>query len=89
MAPITVDEAVGLVERLEALATDPSAEILQNDALRRKLREAGKNMSFAMEIHGDTIYRIAYSVRFGHFLECQSSDSYLIGLASGHGSRRK
>jgi hypothetical protein len=59
MAQITADEASALVAKLESLTNNPPSEILKNDSLRRKLREASKNLSIAMEKPGDTVHRIA------------------------------
>ncbi|KAI1759503.1 putative sterigmatocystin 8-O-methyltransferase precursor [Hypoxylon sp. FL1150] len=54
------DEAQALVEKIEAIIKEPQAILdLQDDALRRKLREAGRKLSLAMEAPGDTVHRIS------------------------------
>lgn len=57
------DEAVSLAIRIEALIDSRKAIIgLQDDSLRRRLRDAGRNLSLSMEAPTDTIHRIAWAV---------------------------
>lgn len=57
-------DAVILAERLEAIINSPGAiHGLKDDAVRRRLREAGRKLSLAMEDAGDTTHRIANTVR--------------------------
>lgn len=65
MSQLSVEDAETLLSKLESLTNDPPSELLKNDALRRKLREAAKNASIALEIPGDTMHRITNAVREG------------------------
>ncbi|CCC11438.1 hypothetical protein SMACR_02095 [Sordaria macrospora] len=56
------DEIIALTERIEALIDDSQTVIgLNNDPLRRRLREAGRRLSAALETPGDTAHRVIYS----------------------------
>ncbi|GKZ28714.1 hypothetical protein AbraIFM66950_011781 [Aspergillus brasiliensis] len=58
----TLAEATALVESIERIVNSPQVIIdLQDDSLRRRLREAGRKLSLSMEVPGDTIHRIAYA----------------------------
>lgn len=54
-----------LIAKLEQFTDAPPQNI--DDFTRIKLREASKNLSIAVEIHGDTMHRIGNSVglRYG------------------------
>ncbi|EER29453.1 sterigmatocystin 8-O-methyltransferase precursor, putative [Coccidioides posadasii C735 delta SOWgp] len=57
-----LDDVVALSERIETVLSNPQAVTdLQDDGLRRRLRDAGRKLSLAMEAPGDTIHRIAYA----------------------------
>lgn len=59
MANIDVDEAMSLAAKIEAITSNPEGfHCLQNDSLRRRLREAGRKLSHAMEIPVDTVRRL-------------------------------
>ncbi|KAJ1561231.1 hypothetical protein HK405_004538 [Cladochytrium tenue] len=61
MVAITNDEANTLAAKLEALAANPDLLAgLTDDNARRRLREASRKLSIAVEIKGDTINRICY-----------------------------
>jgi hypothetical protein len=47
-----------LLQQLEILTKNPPRDVLADDALRRKLRDAARNLSIAMETPGDTVHRI-------------------------------
>ncbi len=47
-----------LVQQLEILTKNPPHDVLADDAVRRKLRDAARNLSIAMETPGDTVHRI-------------------------------
>jgi hypothetical protein len=55
------EEIQALIAKLEQLTNAPPKDI--DDSTRIKLREASKNLSIAVEIHGDTVHRIGNSVR--------------------------
>ena len=58
-----VNEARSLADNIESLIGTPQAITgLVDDSLRRRLREAGRNLSLAMEAPADTIHRIAWAV---------------------------
>ncbi|KAF2265443.1 S-adenosyl-L-methionine-dependent methyltransferase [Lojkania enalia] len=58
-------EGVGaLVQKIEKLAEDLPASVLENDNLRRRLREASKNLSIAAQTPSDTVHLIAYSTLY-------------------------
>ena len=58
-----VNEARSLADNIESLIETPQAITgLADDSLRRRLREAGRNLSLAMEAPADTIHRIAWAV---------------------------
>lgn len=54
------EEIKALIAKLEQFTNAPPQEI--DNSTRIKLREASKNLSIAVEIHGDTIHRIGNSV---------------------------
>jgi len=55
------EEIQNLIAKLEQFTDAPPQGI--NDSTRIKLREASKNLSIAVEIHGDTVHRVGNSVR--------------------------
>ncbi|XXH00979.1 hypothetical protein Hte_007330 [Hypoxylon texense] len=56
----TKDEAQALLEKIEAVINSPREVLdLQDDSLRRRLREAGRRLSLSMEASGDTVHRIS------------------------------
>ncbi|KAK3956943.1 hypothetical protein QBC32DRAFT_57122 [Pseudoneurospora amorphoporcata] len=56
------DEIIALTKRIEALIDDPhTVTQLNDDHLRRRLREAGRRLSVALETPGDTAHRVIYS----------------------------
>lgn len=58
-----VQAAMDLAERLEAIIAHPEKILdLKDNAIRRRLREAGRKLSHAMEDSGDTTHRIANAV---------------------------
>ncbi len=68
-----VDEARVLVEKIEAINSNPHAvSELQHDGMRRRLREAARRLSYAMEEPGDTINRLAHTVSDVPFLHHRS-----------------
>jgi len=69
----TLGEAIALVESIERVISYPKGVTdLQDDSLRRRLREAGRKLSLSMEVPGDTIHRIPYAV--SHWLPMISLD---------------
>lgn len=61
---IDPQEASSLIQKLEAIIADPDAILsLKDDTIRRRLREAGRKVSIAMESAGDATHRIANTVR--------------------------
>jgi hypothetical protein len=63
MASLQLHDAVALAEKLEAIAESPEVILgFGDDALRRRLREAGAKLSRAMETHSESVHRIANSV---------------------------
>jgi hypothetical protein len=54
------EEIQALITKLEHFTNVPPQDI--DDSTRIKLREASKNLSIAVEIHGDTVHRIGNSV---------------------------
>lgn len=61
------DEAVALACKIEAINADPGfIRDIKDDALRRRLRDAGRSLGFAMETMVETIGRIGTAVS----LEC-------------------
>jgi len=53
------EDIAALAEKIEAIVDSPQfVTDLQDDALRRRLREAGRKLSLAMEVVGDTTHRI-------------------------------
>lgn len=60
---LSTEEALALAERIEnALNCPDPASNLGDDNIRRRLREAGRKLSLAMEAPGDTIHRINNTV---------------------------
>lgn len=57
-----VEEVKALIAKLEQFTNAPPQDI--DDSTRIKLREASKNLSIAVEMHGDTVHRIGNSVSF-------------------------
>jgi hypothetical protein len=55
------EEVKALIAKLEQFTNAPPKDI--DDSTRIQLREASKNLSIAVEIHGDTVHRIGNSVR--------------------------
>ena len=51
-----------LADRMEALVESPAFGI-QDESIRRRLREAGRKLSTILETPGGTIHRISYTVR--------------------------
>ena len=63
MASISTDDAINLTEKLQTLLQDSekvSASL--DDDTRRKLSEASRALSIALEAPGDTVHRIVHSV---------------------------
>jgi hypothetical protein len=54
------EEIHALIAKLEQFADAPPKNI--DNSTRIKLREASKNLSIAVEIHGDTVHRIGNAV---------------------------
>jgi hypothetical protein len=54
------EEVKALIAKLEQLTNSPPQGI--DDSTRIKLREASKNLSIAVEMHGDTMHCIGNSV---------------------------
>lgn len=48
-----------LLEWLEAWTNEVPAGVATDDSIRRRLRDAGRTFSIAMETPGDTIHRIS------------------------------
>ncbi|KAL8784363.1 MAG: hypothetical protein Q9213_004015 [Squamulea squamosa] len=58
-----LNEAISLADNIESLIGSSQTIIsLQDDSLRRRLRDAGRKLSLAMEAPTDTIHRIAYAL---------------------------
>jgi hypothetical protein len=51
-----------LLQQLETWAKNPPRDILTDEAVRPKLRDAARNLSIAMENPGDTVHRIGFLV---------------------------
>ncbi|KAL8996039.1 MAG: hypothetical protein Q9169_004351 [Polycauliona sp. 2 TL-2023] len=57
-----LNEAISLADHLESLALSPHPVLgTQDDSLRRRLRDAARNLSLALEAPADTIHRIAWA----------------------------
>jgi hypothetical protein len=54
--------ASDLANKLESLAANCET-VLQDDATRRRLRDAARNLSIALEMPGDTVHRVMNTVR--------------------------
>jgi hypothetical protein len=54
------EEIEALIAKLKTFTDAPPQDI--DNSTRIKLREASKNLSIAVEIHGDTVHRIGNSV---------------------------
>ncbi|RYP45750.1 hypothetical protein DL768_007958 [Monosporascus sp. mg162] len=58
---LKIDEANALEGKIDAIINNPqSIMTIQGGAIRRRLRDAGRKLSFAMEVRTDAIHRIAY-----------------------------
>ncbi|KAI2613378.1 putative sterigmatocystin 8-O-methyltransferase precursor [Hypoxylon sp. NC1633] len=58
--PTRVDDVQALLEKIEGVIDNPQvACTVQDDSIRRRLREAGRKLSLLMEAPGDTIHRIS------------------------------
>ncbi len=65
MASPQARDVLALLEKLEAIIENPETILgLGDDGLRRRLREAGAKLSFAMETPSDSIHRIGNAVGF-------------------------
>jgi hypothetical protein len=64
MTQMSAQEATALIEKLEHLTENPSQDVLADSSIRRRLREAAKNFSIALEMPGDTVHRIGNTVGF-------------------------
>lgn len=63
MAQSSMEEALSLVAKIEAITSNPeSIHGLQDDSLRQRLRDAGRKLSHAMEIPVDTARRLQSTV---------------------------
>ena len=62
--------ATSLLRQLENLGED-AKDIVADTGLRRKLYEATQKLSLALETPGDTIQRIAYTVRELLVMRCR------------------
>lgn len=60
---LTQDEATALAEKIDAVISNPQAASGLDTALRRRLREAGRKLNYAMEGPLDTAHRISNTVR--------------------------
>ncbi|KAI1499972.1 S-adenosyl-L-methionine-dependent methyltransferase [Biscogniauxia marginata] len=59
---LKLDDANVLAEKIEAVISNPELiTALPDDAIRRRLRDAGRKLSLALEARTDAIHRIAYS----------------------------
>lgn len=69
---IKKDDALGLAEGLESLLEDPAFDPGALDcATRRRLSEAARKLSLVTEAPGDTVHRIAHTVRYKmNFIPC-------------------
>ena len=57
------EELAALAGRIETIAKDPGLVAgLDDDTVRRRLRDAGTRLTHALESKNDSIHRIAYSV---------------------------
>lgn len=54
------EDAKALIAKLEQLTNAPQSDL--DDSTRIKLREASKNLSISLEMHGDTMHRIGNAV---------------------------
>lgn len=54
------EDAKALIAKLEQLTNAPQNDL--DDSTRIKLREASKNLSISLEMHGDTMHRIGNAV---------------------------
>ena len=59
-----LEVAIDLAEKIEVIINNAEINfaLRQNDAVRCRLRDAGRKLSLAMEARNDSIHRIAYSV---------------------------
>ncbi|KAK7752639.1 hypothetical protein SLS62_005408 [Diatrype stigma] len=59
---ITQQDAAELTGKLEAISINPDLILaLDNDATRRRLCEAARKLSYALEAQGDTVWRVEMS----------------------------
>ncbi|KAI1458696.1 putative sterigmatocystin 8-O-methyltransferase precursor [Annulohypoxylon moriforme] len=59
---LRLEDAQALAAKIEAINSNPKIlSELRDDAIRRRLREAGRNLSLSMEVSGDTLHRILKS----------------------------
>ncbi|MCJ1245385.1 hypothetical protein MMC30_002589 [Trapelia coarctata] len=56
-SPSTLDVSA-LLRQVETITKNPPSTLLADESARRKLRDAARNLSIAMEAPGDTIHRI-------------------------------
>ena len=60
---LTLDDATALAARIESIISNPQIVTeSHSEAIRCRLRDAGRKLSLALEKPNDTIHRIAYSV---------------------------
>lgn len=52
-----------LLEQIEAVAKNPPSDVVGDDSTRRKLRDAARNLSVALETPADSVHRIAHLVQ--------------------------
>ncbi len=62
-----------LLEWLEAWTHGVPGGVTSDDSMRRRLRDAGRNFSIAMETPGDTIHRISSLVMSTFAIEALQS----------------
>ena len=59
-----MEAARELLQQVRDMAENPPAESFKDDALRRDLRDASRDMSLALEADGDAIHRLGSTVSF-------------------------
>jgi hypothetical protein len=52
-----------LLKQLRDLANNPTSEFLEDDSLRRDLRDASRDVSLALEAGGDAVHRLGSLVQ--------------------------
>ena len=61
---MTTQEAEAFVQKLESLAEAPPSALLEDESLRRRLREASRNLGLSVQWPSDSVHLIAYGALY-------------------------